>query len=155
MFLLRSIINFPSPPQYPTPLYSAAQNDQLKLKSMKKCKIISLPNINENGRTVAKEEDASPASNNDPGTSKSESGLKLNIDGRGDEDQNATVHHSAFDEDDDDDDFGDEEIDDFDDSVIQSAAAIMDRGEKKLYNKLRPNVWSAKVVSTPNIWHKD
>lgn len=109
---------------------------------------------------MAIEEAESAASNNDPGTSKSESGLKLNIDrSGGDTDHtNATVHlHSAFDEDDDDDDddFGDEEMDDFDDSIIQSAAAIMDRGEKKLYNKLRPNVWSAKVVSTPNIWHKD
>lgn len=99
--------------------------------------------------------------NNDPGTSKSESGLKLAIDGKGGMDSAANglsrLHSQDYeDQDDDDDDFGDEEMDDFDDSVIQSAAAILDRGEKKLYNKLRTSdEWSAKVVSSPNIWHKD
>ena len=93
--------------------------------------------------------------NRDPGTSKSESGLKMNIDGAHGK-VNGIAHLHSQDYDEDDDDFGDEEMDDFDDSVIQSAAAIMDRGEKKLYNKLRPNdEWSAKVVSTPNIWHKE
>lgn len=89
--------------------------------------------------------------NTDPGTS----GLKLNIDGPALGNGKSLRPMDSQDYDDDDD-FGEEEIDDFDCSVIQhSAAAIMDRGEKKLYNKLRPNEWNAKVVSTPNIWHKE
>lgn len=124
---------------------------------MKKTKIISMPNMGGNGRKKMAEEKMVP--NNDPGTSKSESGLKLNIDGMkgggGLGKANAIAHLHSQEYDEDDDDFRDEEIDDFDDSFIQSAAAILDRGEKKLYNKLRPNEWSAKVVSTPNIWHKE
>lgn len=126
---------------------SAAHLEHLNAKSIKNSKIISLPNIGGvRPATVNHARD-----NVEPGTSKSESGLKLTIDSI------AEINGNYDEEDEEDDDFGDEEIDDFFDesAVIQSAAAIMDRGEKKLYNKLRPNEWNAKVVSTPNIWHKD
>lgn len=124
------------------------------MTSIKKTRIISMPDMGSNGRKKLMSENAA---NTDPGTSKSESGLKMNIDGKGAGKANGIAHlHSQDYDEDEDDDFGDEEMDDFDDSVIQSAAAILDRGEKKLYNKLRPHdEWSGKVVSTPNIWHKD
>lgn len=119
----------------------------------KKAMIISMPDIGAKARAKLTEENMP---NTDPGTSKSQSGLKMNIDGKGNGTANGIAHLHSQDYDEDDDDFGDEEMDDFDDSAIQSAAVILDRGEKKLYNKLRPNdEWSAKVVSTPNIWHKD
>lgn len=121
---------------------------------MKKTKIVSLPDFSLQVRNKLIEEHEP---NDDPGTSKSESGLKLNLVGKGIGLTNGLSHYDIDDDDDDEDqDFGDEEMDIFDDSAVQSAAAIMDRGEKKLYNKLRTNdEWSAKVVSTPNIWHKD
>lgn len=132
-------------------MLSSADMENLKNTSMKKAKIISMPNIGSNGRKKMTED----KSKDEAGTSYiSESGLKLNIDGKGLGDSSAISHLNSQDYDEDDDDFGDEEMDDFDVSVIQSAAAL-DRGEKKLFNKLRPNEWSAKVVSTPNIWHKD
>lgn len=137
--------------QYPTPVLSAFELEHLRNPSIKNAKIISMPEIGANGRGGKSTGESAP--NTDPGTS--QSGLKMNIDGKGSGKANgiAHLHSQEYDEDDD---FGDEEMDDFDDSFIQSAAAILDRGEKKLYNKLRPNdEWSAKVVSTPNIWHKD
>lgn len=118
------------------------------MRSTKKAKIASLPIIRGNGLNEINQE---KMPNTDPGTS----GLKLNIDGVTNGKTNLRMDASQ-DYEDDDDDFGEEEIDDFDCSVIQhSATAIMDRGEKKLYNKLRPNEWNAKVVSTPNISHKE
>lgn len=113
----------------------------------------NLPNVNATNESFAASNGAlSPSQEPEA----SDSDLKLNTD------YNSSVqvdyHDSQYpaesQEYDDDDDF-EEETDDFDDTIMQSAATVTERGEKRLFNKLRPNVWNAKVVSTPNIWHKE
>lgn len=131
---------------------SAAELIEARPKPKEPSKGVSLPNLK-----VAKRNSKSESEKkNNVNFAMSESGLKLNIDHDILSKRDSAMPSGSLEDYDEEDDDNAEETDEFDDSLIQSTTTILERRDKLLFKKLRPTEWNSdRVVSSPNIWHKD